>query len=394
MNFLETLKTNGLYLTDYSKPTLVDAMRAIYNMCGKTFPESDATKKIKEKLVPAKHILFILSDGMGINLIDKLDEGSVLKKNKVMDLQTVNPSTTGCAIPSVLTGEYPAKHGMLGWFSYNREKNIEYFPVLFAERNSEKSLKEFGIVPEEIYKTPSALNTLNRKAFAMFPEYMVDSPFSSFAAETRIPYMGIANAFEKYADEILKNDSETYTYMYLPDVDSNEHKCGVYCEEVANSLKEIETGLNELLQKVADKNEELEIIITADHGQIDVSTQGNAMDFEKYKKYFYALPGIDAGTATYYVKEESREAFEIEFQKDYDDKMFLFKTEELIENNVFGNEPLSDYMKSNLGEYVSFCKKGGYFINSVQEDEVLNNLKGTHSGFSLDEVMIPLIVIK
>ena len=73
--------------------------------------------------------------------------------------------------------------------------------------------------------------------------------------------------------------------------------------------------------------------------------------------------------------------------------MFLFKTDELINNNVFGPSGLSDYMKSNLGEYISICRKGEYFINSVEEDELLNNLKGTHSGFSKDEIITPLIVL-
>lgn len=73
--------------------------------------------------------------------------------------------------------------------------------------------------------------------------------------------------------------------------------------------------------------------------------------------------------------------------------MFLFKTEELVKNKVFGPTELSNYMKSNLGEYVSICKEGVYLINCEEEDEVLNNLKGTHSGFSKDEIMIPLIVI-
>lgn len=391
MNFVKRLNENKFHLTDYNKPTLVDAMRAIYNTCGKDFKESDATKEIKSKLNNSKHILFILSDGMGSNLINKLPDDSILKANNLMDLQTVNPSTTGCAIPSVLTGEYPATHGMLGWFSFNRERNLGYLPVLFMERDSGKSLKEFGVNEEDIYKTPSAVNLLNRKSFALFPSYMVDSPFSSFACKTRIGYTDISDAFKKYTDEILSYDGETYTYMYLPHVDSREHEFGVYTEEVNETVKTIEREVENIK---AQTKEDLEIIITADHGLTDVNYEPIRMDFEKYEKYFYAWPGIDAGTATYYVKEEMKEAFEKEFLADYDGKMFLHPTEELIENNVFGNEPLSDYMKSNLGEYVSFCSHGMFFANCVIEDPEMLALKGTHSGFSLDEVMVPFIVIK
>ena len=135
------------------------------------------------------------------------------------------------------------------------------------------------------------------------------------------------------------------------------------------------------------------MIIIADHGQTDVTKRGYRLDFEKYQEFFYAIPGIDSGTATKEIKKEKEKEFEKNFNRDFKDKMFLFKTEELIKNKIFGPNGLSDYMKSNLGEYISICKKGEYFINSVEDDEFLNNLNGTHSGFSKDEVIIPLIIL-
>ena len=118
------------------------------------------------------------------------------------------------------------------------------------------------------------------------------------------------------------------------------------------------------------------------------------MDFNKYNNFFYALPGIDYGTATYYVKEEKRKEFLEEFKKDYKEKMFIFDTDEFIKNNIFGKDKISDYMKSNLGEYISFCKKGEYFINNTEDpNKYIGNIKGNHSGFSAEELYIPLIII-
>ena len=51
-------------------------------------------------------------------------------------------------------------------------------------------------------------------------------------------------------------------------------------------------------------------------------------------------------------------------------------------------------MKSNLGEYISFCKKGLYFVNTIVDAEkYIGKIKGSHSGFSKEELTIPLIVI-
>ena len=74
--------------------------------------------------------------------------------------------------------------------------------------------------------------------------------------------------------------------------------------------------------------------------------------------------------------------------------MFIFETKEFIKNNIFGKSEVSEYMKSNLGEYISFCKKGFYFVNTENDaNKYIGKIKGSHSGFSKDEIMIPLIVI-
>ena len=179
--------------------------------------------------------------------------------------------------------------------------------------------------------------------------------------------------------------------MYLPYVDSESHYNGVYSKEVNKVINEIEEQLIKLKnQQIQD----LEIIIIADHGQIDVIDNDITMDFEKYNKYFYALPGIDFGTATYYVKNDKRKEFLEEFEKDYKDRMYIFETDEFIKNNIFGKEKISQYMKSNLGEYISFCKKGLYFVNTIVDAEkYIGKIKGSHSGFSKEELTIPLIVI-
>lgn len=390
MEFKQFLNYNNLMMTDYKKCTIVDLVRTIYNKCGSSFEFNDKMKEVEKYIKGKKHILFILSDGMGSNIIDKLSNESILKKNKIKDIQTVNPSTTGCAIPSILTGEYPEKHGMLGWLSYYRPKSIEYFPVLFQERRTGKNLASFSINSKDIYKVDSVINSLKRKTYALFPNYMKDSEFSKFALNTnnRLGYDSITEAFQVFKTNIAKLTEETFTYMYLPDVDSKSHKYGVYSKEVSEVINEIETELKQINGK-----ENIEIIITADHGQTNVTEKGLKIDLKKYNKFFYALPGIDAGTATYYIKDGQEEEFKRNFDLDFKDKMFLFKTEELIENKVFGPTDLSSYMKSNLGEYISICKEGIYWINCEEDDELLNNLKGSHSGFSKNEIMIPLIII-
>jgi len=378
---------------DYKKCSIVDVVRTIYKYCGYQYKLEDTNKEIEEYIENKKHILLILSDGMGSNLIDSLSNEMLLKKNKVADLLTVFPTTTGCVLPSIATAEYPSTHGMIGWYNYNRDRNIDYYTLLFKDRYSGKNLRELDINENDIYVCDSKMNKLKRKTIALFPEHIVNSDFSKFVLnKNRVAYNSVEEAFKKATNEIQKNlDKETFTYLYLPYVDSESHYNGVYSKEVNKVINEIEEQLIKLKnQQIQD----LEIIIIADHGQIDVIDNDITMDFEKYNKYFYALPGIDFGTATYYVKNDKRKEFLEEFEKDYKDRMYIFETDEFIKNNIFGKEKISQYMKSNLGEYISFCKKGLYFVNTIVDAEkYIGKIKGSHSGFSKEELTIPLIVI-
>lgn len=56
----------------------------------------------------------------------------------------VSPSSTSCVLTSLATATYPSEHGIIGWYNYNREYDISYYPLLFIDRKQNKSLKEFN----------------------------------------------------------------------------------------------------------------------------------------------------------------------------------------------------------------------------------------------------------
>lgn len=168
---------NGFELQRKNETTIVDLVRTLYNYCGYPTEQTEIIKKIVDN---NKHLVFVLVDGMGSNLIDSLPDTYSLKQLKVMDLVTLNPSSTGAVLTTIATAEYPAKHGIIGWYGYNRKHNIAYYPVLFADRENGKDLSEKNITETEIYKYKSVMNKLLRETYALFPEHMLNSHFSKF----------------------------------------------------------------------------------------------------------------------------------------------------------------------------------------------------------------------
>lgn len=387
-NLKEFINENNLLMPNYNELNIVDLMKCLYAKCGYSVESSSKINKLDSMIPNNKHYLFILSDGTGMNLINKLDNDSIIKQNLKKSIITVFPSTTGCVLTSVVTALYPEEHGIWGWFNYNRKLNRDYFPVLFSDRKSGKNLKDFGVNSDDIFKNDSVLKKLNVKTDILFPAYICDSVYSEFVSydSNRHPYNNFSD-IEGIVKDICESDDLSYTYLYIPDVDSVEHKNGVYSEVTLNKLKEIDN-----LIKSISKNKNLTIVFTADHGQTNIS-EDIILDFNKYKKFFYAYPSIDFGTASYYVKKEYEEEFIREFELDFKNKMFLFKTQDFIDNKMFGPLNISDYAASNLGEYISLCKTGSYLINSPDTASYFGKIKGNHSGLTKDEMLIPLVII-
>ena len=379
---------NDFVIPNYNSPNIVDLMRAIYCRYNIKTEINKNVEIFKKQIPNNRHMLFILSDGTGSNLINKLNDDSILKRNKKDDIITVFPSTTACVLTSLVTAEFPEVHGIWGWFNHDRNLNIDYCPLLFCDRKTETNLLDYGIEPKQVFLQRSLLNDLKINVNVLFPKYIYDSVYSSFVIndENRYSY----NNFTDIVNFMKKNcqsKSESYTYLYLPDIDTLEHENGIDSKIVKDKLEEIEN----LIKKICE-NKDLTIIFTADHGQTNI-TKDIILDFEEYDDMFYAYPSIDYGTASYYVKKGYEDNFEKSFRKKYKNDMILFKTKDFINNNFFGIGNFKSSAKDNLGEYISICRKERYLINDHNIEKYYGKIKGNHSGLSYDEMIIPLIII-
>ena len=384
MNLKEYIEKENLILPDYSNLNIVDLVSTLYSRYGVDIKKNENIKKL-DKIIPNKnHTVLILIDGMGSNLVSLLDDNSLIKNNKIDDMLTVSPSSTACVLTSLATAKYPSEHGIIGWYNYNRKFDITYLPLLFIDRKNNKSLSEYNIKSSDIFIKESKLNNLKVKTTVLYHENICNSTYSNYVANNRTAYKSIEDAFDKIID-IISINNETFTYLYISDIDDLEHDNGYNHPKVIEKLTYIDSQIKRL-----ENIKDVTTIITADHGQTNVKND-IIMDFNKYNKYFYAYPGIDYGMVTYYVKKGMEKEFETEFNNNYQNQLFLFKTEEFIDLNIFG--PNNNNIISNLGEYISLCNQDSYLVNDVNIEEYVGKTKGNHSGLTKDEMIIPLIVI-
>jgi hypothetical protein len=70
-----------------------------------------------------EHLVFVLLDGLGAEHRPQTPPESFIKRHLAMEMLTISPSTTACALTSVATADYPGRHGVAGWFTHLPDHN-------------------------------------------------------------------------------------------------------------------------------------------------------------------------------------------------------------------------------------------------------------------------------
>src|SRR5688572_33103241 len=175
-NLERHFQTGTLIRPTDAKPNLVHLVRALATLTGVTdLDAAPSTQHLINLIKPADHLIFILLDGLGMNIIRRLPKGSFLASHLVQEIHATCPSTTACALTSVATAQYPNRHGVTGWFTHLPEHHVTAMTLPFAERFSGKPLAERGIRPEHVLPCPSILPRMTRNTLTLSPSYIANT---------------------------------------------------------------------------------------------------------------------------------------------------------------------------------------------------------------------------
>lgn len=324
-----------------------------------------------------KNVVFICLDGMGINPINiNLNEGDFLRKNIVRVLTSTFPSTTTNATTSLICNKLPLEHGWLGWSLHFNElgRNVDIY--LHCDSNTGERVE---------YEYPLYDNS----------NCYFDNANTDYEITSVLPaYVGTKHEMNKYIIEdefdlcgsikkICGRAGKQFVYAYLPEPDSTMHEYGVSSVEAKRKLKSI----NNEIEKLYEELDNTLIVITADHGQIDIE---GYVEFYKDKEMNEMLeypPYLDARTPAFVVKKGKEEIFEKIFKERYGDDFKLYKSKDLVDAGYFGDKGEHGYL---LGDYIAI---GTYTHKQFLASSNAVRFKGHHTSLT-EEMDVPLIILK
>jgi hypothetical protein len=391
---IEELFQQTLVRPSHEMPNLVHLTRALAILSGADGVAGDgATAALAEMIGPADHLVFVLVDGLGMNIMKRLPADTFLGEHVRMQIHATCPSTTACALTTVATAEYPAAHGVTGWYTYVPELKITATILPFQERFSGQSLRSRDLRVEDLIPLRPVCVQMKHEPMSFTPSYISDTPYNSYArANTSgVGYKTLTDGVLHVIDRVCQAKSPTYTHLYLPDVDTLCHHVGVEHRDVLPLVMHIDAELRRLADELAGK---ARIVISADHGLIDVPRHNQALLFlgDPLLELLEVPPSGDARMPIFHVREGRHEAFVEMFQRRFGDRMVLLSVAEAEDLHLFGPDGLSEKVRRRFGDFIAIPFRPVTLAYHPMEKPTSHLFLAVHGGLSPEEMWVPLCI--
>lgn len=323
-----------------------------------------------------KNVVLILNDGLGTNILERtLNKDDFLIKNKLRDITSVFPATTTASTTSITTGLTPMEHCWIGWYLYVADIDKTIVTYLNTLKDSNIPAADYN-VPKKYFPYKSVFENINEKG--KYKAFNI-SPYGDVKYDFEHPNDMYANI-----TELCNNEGKKFMYAYYHNPDHLMHDYGVNHQTVKENIEYINDSIEKLCENMTDTL----VIVTADHGLIDVEYK-NLTDYPTLKSMLLRETSIEPRAVNFFIKPGMNQKFEIEFKKYFGEDFILLTKEQVFARNVFGFGDENIRFKSCIGDYLAIGISNIAILDEYDENPLIAN----HAGITEDETVVPLILI-
>ena len=378
----------------HDEPNLVDLARAVALLMGVDVERSTAATEIEMAVGEADHFVLVLADGVGMNMVESLPRNSFLPRHLRDELLTVFPSTTSVALTSLATAQWPAVHAITGWWTHLPQLGSAATILQYKARSDDRDLLEHGIDPGESFPVDSVWSLIPRDVCVIVPDRIRNSAYSSYfnGGRSCIGYKSLTGGVDQTISRVMNATEKTFTYLYVPRVDSVAHAHGISRPEVRHALLEVDNQIGRLYSAIGSK---ARLVVTADHGFLDApaSSRHTLRANREIQPLLRFPPSGDARVVYFHTWDWARERLRRYFERRFDDRFILIDVDDAISLGLFGPEPPSAQHRERFGDQMAISKGADILeYNAARGSGRMVQLNSHHSGLTPEEMRIPLIV--
>jgi len=388
------MEQGTLMRLDPGTDNFIDLVRGLAALAGgPDLHEGTPGSDLQERIGASEHLVFVLVDGLGINLLEQLPQTSFLRSHLEGEMRAVFPSTTACALTALATGQWPAAHGIPGWWAYLAERDLSVVTLRYETRFGGKDLQREGVNIQDLWPIEAWMANMARDALSYIPRPFWNSTFSRYlrGGQPGWGYSSVVDACERACMRVIDARIPTFTFLYLPELDSASHRYGWDSYQAHLALRLMDAELMRLAEGIDGK---ARLVISADHGHMNIQTENRLPIYadDPMLKLLKAPPTGEPRTPVFHVHEGQGEAFVAEFAGRFGDKMALIDIDTAAALQLFGPGPLSDAAKNRFGDFIGIALEP-VTLQYFKGDETPETAHiGYHAGLTPEEMRIPLIM--
>lgn len=376
-------------------PDLVHLARAIAIFAGtERFAATPPVRRVLDCIGNPQHVVFVLLDGLGMNLIERLPANAFLRTNLRTVLRATSPSTTACALTSIATGVWPAEHGVTGWYTHLPRRQLTVTTLHMVERFSDEPLATRGVPVQELLPIAAFHSEMRAQPLTLLPTAIADTAFARYSrgGTAFSPYDDLSQAFGRVLEFVREASGPTYTHVYVPDVDTVCHHHGLDGTGLMPLLLELDERLHQLSSALPN---DAKLVVTADHGLIEVSQEAHLplVGDDALMSLLEAPPSGDGRMPLFHVRAGSELAFSRAFNDHFGDAFALLNLKEAEQIGLFGPEPMSNTARERFGDFVGIALAPVILHYASKRSPAPQHFYlAQHAGLTPDELLIPLVV--
>ncbi len=328
-------------------------------------------------LAQASQIVLLVLDGLGAEqLSGRRPLAPVLSSGSGGTLTSVAPSTTACALTTLVTGVVPARHGVLG---YRLALDGDIFNVLQWRLGSADA--RIGVPPPVFQPFPAFPG-------APCPVPVVtryDYGPTGFSAA----HLGSAELHQWYTPAGLVTGvrrllaaGSPFVYAYYEGIDKIAHAEGLG-DHFDDELRSVDRLVGDVLSVLPSG---AALVVTADHGQVEVGASVEVLGSDVMQgvslisgegrfRWLHARPGA--------ASDLRATASDL-----YRDVAWIRTREQIIDDGWLGGVPTDD-VAARLGDVALIPFTPTAFLDPA--DTVELRLKARHGSLTAEEMLVPLL---
>jgi hypothetical protein len=365
----------------YGSRSLADLLPSVSALLG--VPGAADVLGLRERLDGVHRIGVLLIDGLGAYQLPVLRPyAPVLADLAGTTLTSGFPSTTPVSLVTLGTGVPPGAHGILG-FTVRRPDGRVLTHIFWSD---DPDPLEWQPVPTR-YATAAAagvaVTTITR------PEF--EGSGLTVAANRGGVFAGAADV-DALAGSMLRalasGTGPALVYGYHPDLDHAGHRAGVGSPAWQDAAR----GVGRLLDRlVSDLPPDAALLVTADHGQINVPYD-QRFDLGVDPVLAAGVTGVAGEPRVRYVYTEAGARADVlaAYRSVLGSSAWVLTRDEAIEGGWFG--PVAEGLRDRIGEIVVICLDRVVVLASGWEPPSVARLVGFHGSATAAEMAVPLLI--